>query len=115
MVVIIRRKDEKKNSNIIHKSRYGWNSINVCICKLLRKRGEEEGYYFEGIPKKEDRIVSELFNIKLEKTHTIHDNDKFVLVDTNDVVELPKYVIKENVVEIIDNHKKREWLTWNEN
>ena len=27
---------------------------------------------------------------------------------------MPKYVIKENVVEIIDHHKKREWLTWNE-
>lgn len=82
--------------------------------EFLRKRGEEAGYYFEGIPKKEVRIVSELFNIKLEKTHAIHDNDRFVLVDTNDVVELPKCVIKENVVEIIDHHKKREWLTWNE-
>ena len=36
----------------------------------------------------------------------IENDDKIVLVDTNYLTELSKYVKKENIVEIIDHHNR---------
>ena len=58
-------------------------SLMYAYTELLRKKGEQANYYFEGTMKKEAEIVLDKFNIKLDNIEKIEDNDKIVLVDTN--------------------------------
>ena len=85
-------------------------SLMYAYTELLNKKGEQANYYFEGTMKKEVEIVLNKFNIKLNNINKIEDTDKIVLVDTNYLTELSKYVKKENIVEIIDHHNRDSWL-----
>lgn len=90
-------------------------ALMYAYTEFLRKKGEVADYYFEGTMKKEVEIVLNKFNIKLDKTKKIEESDKIVLVDTNYLSELSKYVKKENIVEIIDHHNRDSWLENNNN
>lgn len=85
-------------------------SLMYAYTELLNKKGEQANYYFEGTIKKEVEIVLNKFNIKLNNINKIENDDKIVLVDTNYLTELSKYVKKENIVEIIDHHNRDSWL-----
>lgn len=85
-------------------------SLMYAYTELLRKKGEQAEYYFEGTMKKEAEIVLQKFNIKLNTAMRIENEDKIVLVDTNYLTEIPKVIENENIVEIIDHHNKDSWL-----
>lgn len=78
--------------------------------EYLRKNGEDAYYYFEGTYKKEVRIVLDKFNITLNPTDKILADDKIILVDTNYLEEIPKSIIKDNIVEVIDHHNREKWI-----
>lgn len=78
--------------------------------EYLEKCGEHAEYYYEGMLKKEVQIVIETFNIKLNKTNEISKDDKFILLDTNYLNELPNVINENNIIEIIDHHKKEKWI-----
>lgn len=78
--------------------------------ELLNKQEQKTGYFINGEPKKEVKIVCEMFDIKLESEKSISDEDKIILVDTNQPFELNQKIKLNNVIEIIDHHKKSEEL-----
>ena len=78
--------------------------------ELLRKNGEEVGYYFEGKLKKEAEIILNLFNIKLRLIDHIEDNDEIIMVDNNELSFLPECIKKEQITEIIDHHTRCDWI-----
>lgn len=90
-------------------------SLMYAYTEFLNKKGEQANYYFEGTMKKEAEIVLNKFNIKLNNIDKLEIDDKIVLVDTNYLSELSKYVKKENIVEIIDHHNRDSWLDDNNN
>ena len=85
-------------------------SLMYAYCELLRKKSEDAYYYFEGTYKKEVEIVLDKFNIKLNKIDNISANDEIILVDTNYIQELPKSVIIDNIIEVIDHHNREECI-----
>lgn len=77
--------------------------------EYLNKKSQIADYYISGTPKKEVDIVCELFNINLGNLYSnIENNDKIVIVDTNDINSLPKDIILDNVIEILDHHIKND-------
>ena len=77
--------------------------------EYLNKKSQVAEYYINGSPKKEVDIVCEIFNINLDVfENKIHEGNKIILVDTNDINSLPKDVIFENVIEILDHHIKSD-------
>lgn len=84
-------------------------SAMYAYTEYLRKKGEEADYYYEGKPKTEVQIVLDTFGIKLNRIDKIEDDDKIIMVDTNYFNELSKIFKMENVVEIIDHHKRQGW------
>lgn len=75
--------------------------------EYLNKTGIESDYYISKQPKKEVGIVCDLFNIQLDGIEKIEDNQEVVVVDTNNLLEVP-FVNPEYIVEIIDHHSKNE-------
>lgn len=75
--------------------------------EYLNKIGIESDYYIEGTPKKEVGIVCDLFDIKLEGCTGISKENDVVIVDTNNLEEVP-FVEPEQIVEIIDHHSKNK-------
>lgn len=73
--------------------------------EYLNKKGIESDYYICGSPKKEVEIVCNLFDISLKGTTTIHSNQDIILVDINNMQQLP-FLNPQNVIEIIDHHFK---------
>lgn len=90
-------------------------SLMYAYTEFLRKKGEDAAYYFEGTMKKEAEIVLEMFNIKLENIDEINEDDEIVLVDTNFISEISNKIKKDKIVEIIDHHKKDDWVDENKN
>jgi manganese-dependent inorganic pyrophosphatase len=88
-------------------------ALMYAYTEFLRKKHEDAEYYFEGIMKREAKIVLEMFDIKLENIKKIEDNDKIVLVDTNYLSRISKNVKQENIVEVIDHHNRESWLDRN--
>ena len=78
--------------------------------ELLRKNGEEVGYYFEGKIKKEAEIILKLFKIKLTSIKSVEVNDEIIMVDNNELSFLPICIKKEKIIEIIDHHAKCNWI-----
>lgn len=78
--------------------------------ELLRKNGEEVGYYFEGNLKKEAEIILKLFKIKLTSIKSVEVNDEIIMVDNNELSFLPTCIKKEKIIEIIDHHAKCNWI-----
>lgn len=78
--------------------------------EYLRKKGFDADYYFEGIARKEVQIVLDTYNIKLNNIDKINNDDEVVLVDTNSLYNMPNCVKEEQIVEIIDHHRKNNWL-----
>lgn len=76
--------------------------------ELLNKENKKTDYSIFGIPKKEVGIVCELFNIELNATNNINEDDKIILVDTNTIMEVKENINIMNVIEIIDHHKLSE-------
>lgn len=81
-------------------------SSMYAYAEYLNKTGIPSDYYIKGEPKKEVGIVSNLFNIQLDRSKRIDENQEVVIVDTNNVIELLDFIKPENVVEIIDHHSK---------
>lgn len=75
--------------------------------EYLNKTGIESDYYISKQPKKEVGIVCDLFNIQLDGVEKIEDNQEVVVVDTNNLLEVP-FVNPEYIVEIIDHHSKNK-------
>lgn len=90
-------------------------SLMYAYTELLRKKGEDAEYYFEGTMKKEAQIVLNKFNIKLKNIDKVNNEDEFVLVDTNYLSEISKDINTDNIVEIIDHHNREEWIDKKEN
>ena len=74
--------------------------------EYLNKIGIPTNYYIKGNPKKEVGIVCNLFKIQLEGEKEIEENQKIVIVDTNNVYEVANFLNPDNVIEIIDHHAK---------
>lgn len=85
-------------------------SMMYAYAEFLRKKGEDAEYYYEGELKKEVQIVLEKFNINLNPIQDIKDDDEIILVDTNYSTEISSKINLDNIVEIIDHHRKFEWL-----
>lgn len=75
--------------------------------EFLRKTGKNSDYYIEGTPMHEAEIVCDMFNITLKGAKEISQEDKVVVVDTNDLQLIPVKKI-ENIVEFIDHHIKHD-------
>lgn len=73
--------------------------------EFLRKTGKESDYYIEGEPMQEVQIVCDMFDIALKGAKEIGDEDKVIVVDTNDLELIPVKKL-ENIVEFIDHHMK---------
>ena len=69
-------------------------ALMYAYAEFLRKKGEQANYYFEGTMKKEAEIVLNRFNIKLNYTNKIEDDDQIILVDTNYLSEISKDIKK---------------------
>lgn len=85
-------------------------SLMYAYTEYLRKKGEQADYYYEGEMKKEAQIVLDIFNIKYNNISQIKDDDKIILVDTNYFPEISKNINMDNIIEIIDHHKKQGWF-----
>ena len=75
--------------------------------EYLNKIEIESDYYIKGTPKKEVGIVCDLFDINLAGCQEISKEQEVVLVDTNNLEEVP-YIKPEQIVEIIDHHSKNK-------
>lgn len=80
-------------------------SCMYAYAEYLNKIGKDSDYYICGIPNREVDIVCEMFNIKLEGTNNITEEQEVVIVDTNKMEGIP-FVNPKNVIEIIDHHSK---------
>lgn len=80
-------------------------SCMYAYSELLNKQNIETTYLIAGEPKKEVKIVCDLFNIQLKGIENINKEDKIILVDTNNTKELKRNINADNIVEIIDHHK----------
>lgn len=115
-----RRSDSESKKGMIEKMKniilsYNMPDMDGVACmyaysELLNKQEQETGYFIKGKPKKEVKIVCEMFDIKLESEKSINAEDKIILVDTNQPFELKQEIKLNNVIEIIDHHKKSEEL-----
>lgn len=85
-------------------------SLMYAYTEFLRKHGENAEYYFEGKAKKEVGIVLKKFGIMLNNINKVENEDRFIIVDTNKIDELPEKVNEENIIEIIDHHKAQDWI-----
>ena len=64
-------------------------STMYAYAEYLNKIGTKSSYYVCGVPKKEVAIVCDMFNISLEGVTSIEENQEVVLVDTNNLEEVP--------------------------
>ncbi|MBQ9181849.1 MAG: DHH family phosphoesterase [Bacilli bacterium] len=85
-------------------------ALMYAYCEYLRKKGEDAYYYFEGTYKKEVGIVLDTFNISLNPIDKVLDDDKIILVDTNYIQEIPNTITENKIVEVIDHHKREQWI-----
>lgn len=82
-------------------------SAMYAYSEYLNKLGIENKYYIHGTPKREVKIVCDMFNIKLNNVKQIEADDKIIIVDTNNLEEVP-FVDHNNIIEIIDHHSVNE-------
>ena len=75
--------------------------------EYLNKIGIPSAYYINGNPKKEVGIVCDLFGIDLGGIKEIFEEQEVVLLDTNNLEEVP-FLKPEQIVEIIDHHSKNK-------
>lgn len=80
-------------------------SCMYAYSEFLRKTGKDSDYYIAGTPMQEVQIVCDMFHITLKGSKKIGDDDKVVIVDTNDLELIPAPKL-ENIVEFIDHHIK---------
>lgn len=75
--------------------------------EYLNKTGIESNYYIKGQPKKEVEIVCDLFNIQLDGIEKIENDYEVVIVDTNNLREVP-FINPDKITEFIDHHFENE-------
>lgn len=75
--------------------------------EYLNSNNIQNAYYIYGKEKQEVDIVCRLFNIKLNPVSSIENEQKIIIVDTNNMEEV-KFVNPKDVVEIIDHHSKNK-------
>lgn len=78
---------------------------SYAYAEYLNKRNQKSNYFIYGQPKKEVQIITDMFNIPLTGAKNIKINQDIIILDTNNYDEF-KYINKENIIEIIDHHKK---------
>lgn len=78
-------------------------SCMYAYAEFLRKIGRNSNYYIEGKPMQEVDIVCDIFDITLKGAEKIDEEDKVIVVDTNDL-ELISVKNLENIIEFIDHH-----------
>lgn len=78
-------------------------AASYAYAEFLQKTGKDANYYLEGTPKKEVSIVCDLFHISLSSCEK-DDSNSIVIVDTNTIRDIPKFINIEHIVEIIDHH-----------
>ena len=59
-------------------------SCMFAYSEFLNKTGEKCEYIIDGKPKKEVNIVTNMYKIQLKSSNILNDDDKIVLVDTNE-------------------------------
>lgn len=79
-------------------------SCMFAYSEFLNKIGEKCEYIIDGKTKKEVNIVTNMYKIKLKSSNILSDDDKIILVDTNEPEELTRKINLKNIVEIIDHH-----------
>lgn len=80
-------------------------SCMYAYTEYLRRIGKEAFYYVEGALKREVQVVCELFDISFESILKEEaDNNKYIIVDTNLYSDIPSFIKREDIVEIIDHH-----------
>ena len=80
-------------------------SSMYAYAEYLNKIGIQSDYYIHGLPKKEVEIVCDIFDIKLKGTDNISPEQEIIVVDTNNMEEIP-FINPLNIIEIIDHHSK---------
>lgn len=78
---------------------------SYAYAEYLNKRNQKSDYFIYGLPKKEVQIVTNMFGITLRGANNIKINQDIIILDTNNYDEF-KYIHKDNIIEIIDHHKK---------
>lgn len=73
--------------------------------EYLNKRNKKSDYFIYGTPKKEVQIITEMFNINLKGTQVIKTNQDIIILGANNYNKF-KFIKPENIIEIIDHHKK---------
>lgn len=73
--------------------------------EYLNRRNQKSDYFIYGTPKKEVQIVSDMFGIKITGSKNIKLSQDIIILDTNNYNEF-KYIRRENIIQIIDHHKK---------
>lgn len=86
-------------------------SAMYAMAEYLRKTGHDANYYYEGQARKEVAIILDTYNITLDNSIKIDENDEIILVDTNGIEELPKDIKETQIVQVIDHHRMTEWLS----
>lgn len=61
-------------------------------------------YYIFGKQQFEVDIICKKYNIQLSRTKELNIDDKFILLDCNDLTNVNKKIKSENVIEVIDHH-----------
>lgn len=82
-------------------------SSMYAYAEYLNKIGIPSNYYIKGNPKKEVGIVCNLFNIELNGLKEIYANQEAVVLDTNNLEEVP-FLKSEQIIEIIDHHSRHK-------
>lgn len=81
---------------------------------LNEVRGKDSKAVLQGDPNNEAKFVLDYWGLDMpEIIDDVSDNDEVVIVDTNNVAELPANIGKANIIELIDHHLLQGGLSTN--
>ncbi len=78
---------------------------SYAYAEYLNRRNQKSDYFIYGTPQKEVQIVTDMFRINLLGAKNIKISQDIIILDTNNYNEF-SYIHKNNIIEIIDHHKK---------
>jgi len=74
------------------------------LAELYKQLNINCEYYIFGRPQFEVDIVCRKYDIRLEGIKEFHIDNKFVLLDCNDLINANKRIKSKNIIEVIDHH-----------
>lgn len=74
------------------------------LAELFKKQNINCDYYIFGKPQFEVDIICKKYGVNLGGIKEFNNNDKFILLDCNDLTHTNKKIKSENIIEVIDHH-----------